>query len=65
MEHNNINIDIKQKKKKQKKIFSEEELARTLYYKELAIAKRQSFSNKCTCPKGFKGDGAFCPIHRD
>ncbi len=66
MENNNMNIiDTKQKKKKQKKIFTEEEIERTQYYKELAIIKRQNSCTKCTCPTGFKGAGAFCRVHKD
>jgi hypothetical protein len=64
-----------EKKKKEKKLFTEEELARTQFYKELAITRHQNkcngwasatgFKNCCTCPTGFKGAGAFCPVHRD
>ena len=50
--------------KKSKRIFTEEELERMQYYKEKARNKCY-FKNRCTCPTGFKGAGAFCSAHND
>ena len=50
--------------KKPKRIFTTEELERMQYYKEKAQNKC-SYKNRCTCPTGFKGAGAFCKVHND
>ena len=60
--NNSKNIPKKQKKKR---VYTEEELALTRFYKDMAVRAQQNFKSKCKCPPGFKGDGAFCPVHRD
>ena len=64
MHQNNIETKPKDKKKK-KKVYTEEELAKTQFFKELAMMRHQNKRECCTCPAGFKGVGAFCTVHRD
>ena len=64
MDQNNIDTKPKDTKKK-KKVYTEEELAKTQFFKELAMMRQQNKRDRCTCPAGFKGSGAFCPVHKD